>query len=102
MTGALISATVEIKELKATTITLNLQPEIERALLTQAQARGVSLTDYAQEVLAREAKGATNMHHGTGQQLIDAGAQVQGLLTDEEIDELFRRNQSPSRPIDLK
>ena len=38
------------------TITLNLQPEIERGLQAQANAKGVSLTDYAQEVLAREAK----------------------------------------------
>jgi predicted HicB family RNase H-like nuclease len=39
------------------TITLDLQPEIERGLLAQAQAKGVSLTDYAHEVLAREARG---------------------------------------------
>ncbi|MBL8290351.1 MAG: hypothetical protein JNN08_00870 [Bryobacterales bacterium] len=36
-------------------ITIELQPELERCLLARAQAQGVSLTDFAQEVLAREA-----------------------------------------------
>ena len=29
-------------------------------------------------------------------------APVRGLLTDEEVDTLFERNRSPSRPIDLQ
>lgn len=37
------------------TLTLDLQPEIERNLLARARAKGVSLAAYAQEVLAREA-----------------------------------------------
>ena len=37
------------------TITRNLQPEIERGLLAQAQARGVSLSDYVQEIVTRRA-----------------------------------------------
>ena len=37
------------------TITLDLQPEIEKGLLTQAQARGVSLTDFVKEIVVREA-----------------------------------------------
>lgn len=40
------------------TLTLELQPEIERGLLAQAEARGVSLADYARDVLAREAQAA--------------------------------------------
>jgi hypothetical protein len=85
------------------TITLDLQPEIERGLLAQAQAKGVSLTDYAHEVLARQAKGGgTPTRRRTGQELIDACAGLQGVFTDEEIDDLFRRNASPSRRIDLE
>ena len=37
------------------TITLDLQPEIEKGLLTRAQARGVSLTDFVKEIVVREA-----------------------------------------------
>jgi hypothetical protein len=53
------------------TITLDLQPDIERGLQAQAQAKGVSLAAYAQEVLAREARAAEPLRHRTGQELID-------------------------------
>lgn len=36
------------------TLVIDLQPDIERRLLARAQAKGVSLADFAQEVLARE------------------------------------------------
>lgn len=36
-------------------ITLDLQAELERGFLGRAQAKGVSLTDYAREVRTREA-----------------------------------------------
>jgi len=39
---------------------------------------------------------------GTGQDLIDACAKVRGLLTDEEVDTLFRRTPSFSRPVDFE
>ncbi len=38
------------------TVTLELKPEIERGLLTQAQERGVSLDAYLQAELSRLAK----------------------------------------------
>lgn len=86
-------------------ITINLQPEIERGLLAQAQAKGISLTDYVQEIVAREAHaGQTEPSlppRRTGQVLIDVCAEVRGLLTDDEIDTLFARNRSMSRPVDL-
>jgi post-segregation antitoxin (ccd killing protein) len=84
------------------TIALDLQPDIERGLLAQARARGVSLAAYAQEVLAREAKAAASSQRRTGQELIDACAKVRGLLTDEEVDTLFRRSHSFSRPVDFE
>jgi hypothetical protein len=85
-------------------LTLDLQPEIERGLLARAQAKGVSLTDYAQEILVREARASMTESAApprTGQALIDVCAEVRGLLTDEEIDALFARNRSMSRPVDL-
>lgn len=36
-------------------VTLSLDPEIEKGLMARAQARGVSLDDYLQELVAREA-----------------------------------------------
>ena len=36
-------------------MTLNLKPEVEKGLVAQAHARGVSLDDYLQELVAREA-----------------------------------------------
>lgn len=37
-------------------IILELPPEIEKSLLAQAQAHGVSLSAYVQEIVAREAR----------------------------------------------
>jgi len=37
------------------TLTLNLNPEVEKGLMERAQARGVSLDDYIQELVAKEA-----------------------------------------------
>ena len=37
------------------TVTLNLNPEVEKGLLARARERGVSLDDYLQEIVTREA-----------------------------------------------
>ena len=37
------------------TVTLNLDPEVEKGLLARAQERGLSLDQYLQELVAREA-----------------------------------------------
>ena len=83
------------------TITLDLQPEIEKGLLALATARGVSLGDYVKEVVVREARVSPEPARRTGQELIDACAKVRGLLTDEEVDTLFKRNPSFSRPLNF-
>jgi hypothetical protein len=36
-------------------VTLTLNPEVEKGLLARAQARGVSLDDYLQELITKEA-----------------------------------------------
>ncbi len=79
------------------TITLDLQPEIERGLLAQAQAKGVSLADYAREILSREAKLLEKPLRRTGKELIDACARVRGLADDLDI----TRGLSASRPVDF-
>jgi len=40
-------------------VTLDLEPEIERGLLAQAQDRGVSLTDYLQEIVSKQVRVAS-------------------------------------------
>jgi hypothetical protein len=85
------------------TITLDLQPEIEKGLLAQATARGLSLSDLVKEIVAREAHASLEPPpRRTGQELIDACARVQGLLTDEEVDTLFSRSPSFARPVDFE
>jgi len=37
------------------TVTLNLNPEVEKGLMARAHARGVSLDNYLQELVAKEA-----------------------------------------------
>jgi hypothetical protein len=87
------------------TITIDLQPEIERGLLARAQAKGVSLTEYVQGIVAREARVSeakpSPAERRTGQAVIDAFAELGGALTDEEIDRMFTRNPSPARLVDL-
>jgi hypothetical protein len=85
------------------TITLNLQPEIEKGLLAQATARGVSLLDYVNEIVVREAHMAPEPpRQRTGQSLVDVCAKVRGLLTDEEVDTLFSRSPSFTRPVEFE
>jgi hypothetical protein len=50
-----ISGTVEEEGAAAMTVTLNLNPEVEKGLMARALARGVSLDDYLQELIAKEA-----------------------------------------------
>jgi hypothetical protein len=38
------------------TVTLDLNPEVEKGLLARARERGVSLYDYLQEIVTREAR----------------------------------------------
>jgi len=37
------------------TVTLNLNPEVEKGLIALAEARGLSLSEYLQEIVVREA-----------------------------------------------
>lgn len=48
-----------------------------------------------------EAAELTPPERRTGQSLIDAFAEISGLLSDEEIDRPFSRNPSTARPVDL-
>ena len=97
-------------------IILELKPEIERGLLARAQARGVSLQDFAQEILTREAEPTPTPQGRIGldpaddvaiargvekggkkSRLLEVCAMVRGLTDDAD----FSRNPSTGRPVDL-
>lgn len=91
------------------TITLDIRPEVQAELARQAALQGRAIESVATALLegavhsvsAGPPAAATPPEHRTGQALIDALADIRGLLTDEEIDRMFRRNPSTARPVDL-
>jgi hypothetical protein len=83
------------------TITIDLQPEIQRGLLAQAEARGISLADYVQEIVSHAAAAVPEAMPAAAGNLYELFAPVRGLLSDEEVDALFARSRSLSRPVDL-
>jgi len=84
------------------TLTIDLQPDIEQGLIARAQAKGVSLSDYAREILSRAvatpiAPSVSKAEAPQAQNLYDLLAPVRGLLTDEEINLYFARTSSSNR-----
>ena len=55
----------------------------------------------ALDALSEPETASTPSERRTGQALIDAFAEIRGLLSDEEIDRMFNRNPSTARPVDL-
>jgi hypothetical protein len=84
------------------TIQLDLAPDVERGLLAQAERHGVSLEQYVEEIITREAHRSPWATAREAANLIELSEPVRGLLSDEEVDTLFRRSPSSSRPIDLR
>jgi hypothetical protein len=85
-------------------LTVHIPDEAVPAL--RAKASGVSLEVFAEQVLLEQIRDegipvATPPERRTGQLVIDAFAEIRGLLTDEEIDRMFRRNPSTARPVNL-
>ena len=89
-------------------LTVHIPDEAVPAL--RAKASGVPLEVFVEQVLLEQiqddgisvAVEVNPQNRRTGQELIDACAKLQGLLTDEEVDTLFRRNPSFARPIDFE
>ena len=84
------------------TITLDIRPEVQAELARQGASQGRAIEAVATE-LPKEAVHTRERapERRTGQALIDAFAEIRGLLTDEEIDTISRRNPSTARPVDL-
>lgn len=49
-------------------VTLNLNPDVEKGLLALAQERGISLSDYLVEIAAREAARRPAKSNSTGEE----------------------------------
>jgi hypothetical protein len=78
------------------------QPELE-ALIQQRLRNGGFRN--AEEVLAHALRSSPEPNKASGksgsENLLAVCAEVRGLLTDDEIDTIFRRDRSTDRPIDL-
>jgi hypothetical protein len=84
-------------------ITVYVRPEVEAELARQAAARGRAIEAHAATLLEDAVHlPAERLSRRTGQELIDACAKVRGLLTNEEIDTLLKRNPSPARSVDFE
>lgn len=83
------------------TITINIRPEVQAALARQAAAQGSAVEAYAAELLEEAVQASPSTPAPTARNLFELFEPVRGLLTDEEIDHLFRRNPSTGRPVDL-
>jgi hypothetical protein len=86
------------------TITLDIRPEVKAELARQAAAQGRALEAHAASLLeeALHVPTETPREQRTGQDLIDASARLRGLLTDEEVDTVFSRTSSFSRPVNFE
>ena len=79
-------------------LTIPIRPEVEAELGVEVYA--AALLEEAMHI--PQAKTVQPPAVGrTGQMLIDAFADIRGLLSDDEIDQMFQRNPSPARPVDL-
>jgi hypothetical protein len=85
------------------TLNIDLQPEIERSLSARAQEKGISLSEFAREVLTVAAMPHRGIEERSkAENLYELFAPVRGLLTDEEVDRYFGRTASQSRPLELE
>jgi len=88
------------------TITLTIRPEVEAELARQAELAGSALETYAAELLEDAIhlpmfETSTGAGKRSGQELVDAFADIRGLLSDEEIDRMFARNRATARQVDF-
>lgn len=84
------------------TITLDIRPAVRAELARKAAVQGRAIESVAADLLEEAVQlSASEPERRTGQAVIDAFAEIRGLLTDEEIDRMFRRNPSRARPVDL-
>ena len=78
------------------------RPELEALIRERMNSGGFQNAEDVILQAFRSAPAVEPPHRRTGQDLIDVCAKVRGLLTDEEVDTLFSRTHSFSRPVDFE
>jgi hypothetical protein len=78
------------------------RPELEALIRERMNNGGFHDVEDAIMQALRSAPAPEPPHRRSGQELIDACAKVRGLLTNEEVDTLFSRTHSFSRPVDFE
>jgi hypothetical protein len=78
------------------------RPELEALIRGRMNNGGFhDVEDVIMQAL-RSAPAPEPPHRRTGQELVDVCAKVRGLVTNEEVDTLFSRTHSFSRPVDFE
>jgi hypothetical protein len=78
------------------------RPELEALIRERMNSGGFhDVEDVIMQAL-RSAPAVEPLHRRTGQELVDVCAKVRGLLTNEDVDTLFSRTHSFSRPVDVE
>jgi hypothetical protein len=82
-------------------VTLNLNPDVEKGLMARAHARGVSLDDFLQELVAREAGLAGEVEVGPTQKRFDnlSDLLLNSPFAGANLD--LERSKDYPRPVDL-
>ena len=83
------------------TLMIDIRPEIQAELARHAAAQGRAIEAVAAAVLEDALSPKAHPERQTGQSLVDAFADIRGLLTDEEVDRTLSRDLSPGRSVDL-
>jgi hypothetical protein len=83
------------------TLTINIRPEMQAELARHAAAQGRAIEAVAAVLLENALAQRARPEGQTGQSLVDAFADIRGLLSDEEVDRISSRNVSPGRSVDL-
>ncbi len=84
------------------TILIEIRPEVQAELARQAAAQGRAIEAVAAALLeeAIHVPDAPPVRI-SAENLMELSEPVRGLLTNEEIDTIFRRSPSTARPVDL-
>jgi hypothetical protein len=92
---------VEEEGAAAMSVILNLNPEVEKSLMARAQARGVSLDYYLQDLVAREAGLPGPVEPGEAHQRFDnlSDLLLNSPFAGANLD--LERSRDYPRPVDL-
>lgn len=82
-------------------LTLDIRPEVQAELARKAAAQGRAVEAVAAALLEEAVHLSAAAPKTPAKDMVELFEPVRGLLTDEEIDVMFRRNRSTGRPINL-